>query len=230
MIINYHGLFFGLGAVVCGGVYYYLLRRFQVKTTLSRALWDLVIVLLVGLIGARLAYTILTPLPSSTWLDYIAFWRVGLISYGGIVFGLVAWLLLVRRRPQRSSWLDAAALSVTLGWAVGRIGNFLAHDAYGKIDLNFGTLFYHRVPIQLYEAIGLVVLFAVGWWLRRLQPQPGWLFWYVLAGYGLLRFLIDFFRDLPAVFVGLNVSQLAGLGLFIYAMIGLSLWQKKKLL
>ena len=59
-----------------------------------------------------------------------------------------------------------------------------------------GVLNYPRHPSQLYEMIFEgVVLWAVIWLLRNRKPFKGFLIALYLAGYGFIRFFIEYFRE-----------------------------------
>jgi len=87
-----------------------------------------------------------------------------------------------------------------------------------------------RHPSQLYEAFFEgIVLFAVLWLIRRRRPFEGALLALYIAGYGLVRFFIEFLREPDAhlgfVFGALSMGQvlcllmmLAGAGLYFHRM------------
>jgi len=72
------------------------------------------------------------------------------------------------------------------------------------------------IPVQLFESAGLLGLFLV---LRSMQTparlaQPGRLFGAYLVGYGLLRWLLEWWRaDQPVLWPGITVQQWISLGL-----------------
>jgi len=228
-MINYHSLFFALAAVATAAMLRYLVALdLKIKVPWYRALEDVLIMLLFGLIGARLMFALLNPSAVTSWVDYSAFWRVGLVSYGGIITGVAAAALWFRRRKNGQVWWEAIIISTLFGWAVGRLGNFLQRDAYGVLDPQFNGWTYGRVPIQLYEMMGVLVLgiVAVTWWKN--ETKRGWVWWFICGGYGLLRLAVDHWRDLPDLWLGLNASQLGGVVLLIYGIVGLYLWKRKQ--
>ncbi len=110
-----------------------------------------------------------------------------------------------------------------LGHAIGRVGCFLNGCCYGKpTDLWCGVVFpgqsHPVLPTQLFETIGLTILFLI---LRRLQSsallrQSGRLFGSYLVGYGLLRFVLEYLRgDQYAWYVGLTLQQLICIVVFL---------------
>lgn len=229
MTINYHSIFFALGAVVTAAVLRYLVAHdLKIQVPWYRALEDVLVILIVGLIGARLLYALLNPSEVTSWVDYSAFWRVGLVSYGGIIAGTAAAVIWFRRRAHGQVWWEAFLIAALFGWVVGRLGNFLQRDAYGVLDAQFNGWMYGRVPIQLYEMMGVLVLgiVALTWWKN--ETRRGWVWWFVCGGYGLLRVVVDYWRDLPHLWLSLNSSQLAGMVVCIYGIVGLQLWKRKQ--
>ena len=212
-------------------------------------------VALSGVVGAKLYYVALhsgallaDPLGELTS-------RGGLVWYGGLAGGAVAFLWQVRRRgfPLRRA-LDAAAPAVAIGYAVGRIGCFLVGDDYGRpTDGWMGVAFpdgyppttagYFRSigtaippgiadtavlavhPTQLYEALLAFMIFGV---LVRLSMRlrPGRLFALYLGLYGVARFLIEFVRAKTDVIVlGVTTSQLVSL---ILVAAGAVIWRRAR--
>jgi phosphatidylglycerol:prolipoprotein diacylglycerol transferase len=81
-----------------------------------------------------------------------------------------------------------------------------------------------RHPSQLYEAaLEGVVLFIVLWMLKDRDFRPGTMFCLFLGGYGVLRFLVEFFRQ-PNPHIGLfwgmfSMGQILCLAMIITAAI-----------
>ncbi len=95
-----------------------------------------------GIAGAKLYYAILYGDPGSL-LE-----RSGLVWYGGLVLGAASVIWTARRRKlPLGAVADAAAPTVALGYAVGRIGCFLVGDDYGvPTDLPWGVAFRYGLP------------------------------------------------------------------------------------
>src|SRR5262245_749529 len=117
----------------------WLLGQLAVKwgTKLPRErVQDLVIVVFIaGLAGARVTYMIQYDVP---WRSFFRIWEGGIVLYGGIVTGMLAFLLfyrLVLRRLGVSMWklADTAGPGIALGIALGRIGCFLNGCCYGHV-------------------------------------------------------------------------------------------------
>jgi phosphatidylglycerol:prolipoprotein diacylglycerol transferase len=109
---------------------------------------------------------------------------------------------------------------------LGRIGNFINGELYGRqTDVPWGMIFpgsdgVPRHPSQLYEAFleGLL-LFAIVRFMSRKSAVTGVPAWTFCAGYGLFRFIVEFFRQpdpqLGTFFGQLSMGQLLSLPMFL---------------
>ena len=122
--------------------------------------------------------------------------------------------LFARRRGRRFfDVTDLIAPCVPLGLAVGRIGNFINGELWGRAadpSLPWAMVFPQsgtdvpRHPSQLYQfALEGVLLFVLLWWYAR-KPRAGCgqVSGVFLFGYGVLRFIAEYFRE-PDAFLGL---------------------------
>lgn len=135
----------------------------------------------------------------------IRFTGISGMSYHGGLLGLLAGSLLYCRRRKIAFWpfADLFAPAGPLGFAFGRLGNFLNGELYGRItQVPWGMYFpldpsgQLRHTSQLYAALleGLL-LFGVLWSIRKLKVFPGFHFCLYLIGYGLARIAVEFFRE-----------------------------------
>jgi phosphatidylglycerol---prolipoprotein diacylglyceryl transferase len=138
-------------------------------------------------------------------------WRVfdvfqaGLVYYGGLLGALAVALIYPRRHG--FSWrtgMDALALGLPLGLAVGRLGCFSAGCCFGRpADLPWavrfpagqGVLTAPLHPTQLYEAGLMVLIFGLLYTLRRRTRFAGELMLIYLLLAGWERFGVEFFRS-----------------------------------
>jgi phosphatidylglycerol:prolipoprotein diacylglycerol transferase len=99
-----------------------------------------------------------------------------------------------------------------VGLASGRIGNFINGELWGRAadpSLPWAMVFPQsgtdvpRHPSPLYQfALEGLLLFAILWWFSR-KPRPtGMVSGLFLVGYGVLRFIAEYFRE-PDDFLGL---------------------------
>jgi phosphatidylglycerol---prolipoprotein diacylglyceryl transferase len=183
-------------------------------------IWNsLFLTLVLGIVGARL-YHVLTPSPSSgLTLSYfiqhpeyiIATWQGGLGIYGGIAGGILGFYLYMRwNRLDFLKWADLAIMGLPLGQAIGRWGNFVNQELYGRpTTLPWGIYIdpAHRYPgyesynyfhpVFLYESIWnvgvcVVLVYVAHRWGERLLK--GEILTVYLILYPLGRILMEFVR------------------------------------
>jgi phosphatidylglycerol:prolipoprotein diacylglycerol transferase len=211
--ITSHGVFFALGAVVAT---LFLCSQVQVLGMDMQAVIDSVLIIfIVGLLAARLGYLLAYPDSWDSVGQLFAIWEGGLVSFTGIIGGLVAAYILSRRmdRGQRWLWFAHLVQAGLLAWSIGRLGNYYAGESGGVVSVVW-SLTYGHVPIQLFESFGCFLLFV---WLRYAHYPSKRIVVNGLLGYLLVRFCVDFWRD-EAV-VGLHVSQWASVLLFIIVVV-----------
>ncbi len=171
-------------------------------------------------------------------LEILSVWQGGMSFHGGLMGVIVAmlWFARSRQRP----WLEVAdfvAPCVPTGLAAGRIGNFINGELWGRVAdpaLPWAMVFrgagdVPRHPSQIYQFLleGLL-LFVLLWWFARRPSARGQVSAVFLMGYGVLRFVAEYFRE-PDQFLGLlalNLSMgqwlcvpmvLLGVGLWLWA-------------
>jgi phosphatidylglycerol:prolipoprotein diacylglycerol transferase len=184
----------------------------------------------VALVGARL-FSVLFDGDLERYLEHplrvFAFWRGGLVYYGGLFGGIAGAAWGARRRGV--AFLDLADLyapAVTIGLAFGRIGCFLTGCCYGAPtsfpiavvyddpDSPVRPLGTPLHPAPLYEAAAAL---AIGLWLVRRHPRrtfAGDVFSLALLAYAPVRFGLEMLRaDSRGDLAGLSTSQWISLGL-----------------
>ncbi len=195
------------------------------------------------LVGSRLTYVFFYnwEFYSKNLLKIFMIWNGGLSFYGAL-FGLVLVSLVFARKHQVHFFQLSDCLAVALSPTIflGRIGNFINGELYGKItDSWIGIVFpeggpFPRHPSQLYEAFfeGFV-LFTILYALIRRQRYYGEVTAVFLSGYGIFRFLIEFLRE-PEIPIGyfftyLTLGQVLGLLLLPLALMVYKRSEKVKL-
>jgi phosphatidylglycerol---prolipoprotein diacylglyceryl transferase len=180
-------------------------------------------------LGGRLGYILFYKLSFylSHPLQVFAVWEGGMSFHGGFLGVIAAFLLYARRKNiPFFTLIDMAALCAPVGLGLGRIGNFINGELYGRqTDVPWGIVFpggggVPRHPSQLYEAVleGLV-LFLIVRFVSRRTTATGVAGWTFVAGYGLFRFIVEFFRQ-PDEHIGLiasflSMGQLLSLPMFL---------------
>jgi len=154
-----------------------------------------------GVIGARIFY-VLGNLDtfSSNWGQLFDFNMRGLVFYGGLALAVPSCLLLAwRMKLPLGAGSDAVGLAMPLSLAIARIGCFLNGCCGGKPSgLPWAVTFPGSAtpvhPTQLYEMVLDLAAFAFLLWVRKRLRRDWDLFLLSLASYGLIRFVMEFFR------------------------------------
>ena len=174
---------------------------------------DLVFYATLGIIlGGRLGYVLfyMPEMIVESPLQILRLWDGGMSFHGGVIGTSLGLILFARKHGL--NWLrihDYVACTVPFGLFFGRLANFVNGELWGKpTDVAWGIVFERTVssgleparhPSQLYEA-GLegVALFALLWWAfwrTQARYEPGKLVGLFLVGYGIARFVVEFFRE-----------------------------------
>ena len=207
---------FILGALVCAK----LAPSFGLT---SDDLFDFVIWLIPScIIGARLYYVLFK-------LDYyianpgeiFSIRDGGLAIYGGIIAGVIAGVLVCKHKKIPVAALgDLSAFGLLIGQAIGRWGNFINREAFGRrteIFCRMGltppggeTIYVH--PTFLYESlwnfIGLIILYIL--YKTGKRKYDGEFMWMYVFWYGLGRAWVEGLRT-DSLYIGstdIRVSQL----------------------
>jgi len=154
-----------------------------------------------GRMGSVLFYNFDRFLDDPVWLFRV--WEGGMSFHGGMLGVLVAFYF-YSRHIEKGFWetMDFIAPFVPFGLGVGRFGNFIGGELWGRpTDVAWGMVFPHvdllpRHASQLYEvALEGVVLFIAVWWFSS-KPRPRLAVTGLFAlGYGSFRFFIEFYRE-----------------------------------
>jgi phosphatidylglycerol:prolipoprotein diacylglycerol transferase len=174
-------------------------------------------------------------------LDIFAVWKGGMSFHGGFLGVMIAMWMWARRKGRTLfEVLDFIAPMVPLGYAAGRIGNFINAELPGRVAdpslpwamiwPNVDTLPRHPSPI--YQALVDGVLLFIILWLYARKPRPTMAVSGVFAlGYGCARFFTEYFRtpDYEVSFAGLTISagQMLSLPMIVLGIVLLLLAYKK---
>lgn len=170
--------------------------------------WGAMGVVLGGRMGYVLFYNFDRFLADPLWL--FAVWEGGMSFHGGLL-GVLLMLWLFGRQHGKTFFEmgDFVAPLVPIGLGVGRVGNFIGGELWGRpADVPWAVVFPRtadglaRHPSQLYEAVleGLVMFVVL--WVFSSRPKPraavSGLF---LILYGAFRSFVEFFRE-PDAHIG----------------------------
>lgn len=185
-----------------------------------------------GIVGGRIFF-ILENDPGGLLRPEALFSGRGFTFDGGLILATALIAGYVHRARLDLSYLDATAIGLPLGVAIGRIGDFINGEHYGDRSDFFlavrnahpdaftpnPALAYHNGG--LYEVLLAASVFAALWPLRHRVRQPLSLVWLVLALFAGGRFLEFFLRsDSPELALGLSNAQWVSAGLLLVTGLG----------
>jgi phosphatidylglycerol:prolipoprotein diacylglycerol transferase len=175
--------------------------------------------LVVALIGARLLYVITNPSQFDRLIDTLAWWKGGVVAYGGFLGGFLGSLLFCRiHRIRLLAWADCAAPALCLGLMITRVGCLLGGCDFGRpwdgpwaVSFPAGSpAFQEQVregllpvvatrslpvhPTQVYESLVGLALLLMTIAVRRHQKREGQVFLAVVIGYAVLRGALEVLR------------------------------------
>jgi len=233
--IRWYGLMWALG-FLC--VYWYVrnsARKGLIKLTDDDVDWLLVWVVIGVLLGARIFEVFIW-----NWSYYAAnlgeiikIWHGGLSFHGGLVGGIVSGYWFSRRKNVNFLNLcDVFIVPVVIGLMLGRIGNFINGELWGRITnvawaVKFPGAEGFRHPSQLYEAFYSLALFGILFSQRNKKLQHGSIIAFFLILYSVFRFITEYFRE-PTTYIGpFTLGQLLNIPMFIFG-VWLLWWIRKK--
>jgi phosphatidylglycerol:prolipoprotein diacylglycerol transferase len=231
--IRYYALIIIAGIIAATILAYYDAKRRgkNGEVVIDSLTW----VVIGGIIGARI-WHILTP-PASmveqgiTTMYYlthplaaIAIWNGGVGIPGAVAGGALALYLYTRKRNLKFGlWADIYAPGLALGQAIGRWGNFINQEVYGKpstlpwaitIDPQHRLPEYMDVatyhPLFLYESLFNLANMGFLLWVSRKYAgrlKHGDVFLSYLVTYPIFRFLMEYLRLDNSFVGGINANQ-----------------------
>ena len=166
-------------------------------------------------------------------------WDGGMSFHGGLL-GVTAAMALWAWRHGLGflETMDFVAPCIPTGLACGRIGNFINGELWGRAadpSLPWAMVFRDpaaggiaRHPSQIYQFLleGLL-LFALLWVFARKERKPGEVGAAFLLGYGLMRFVAEYFREPDAYLEWLAQSTGLSMGQWLCVpmmVLGAGLW------
>ncbi len=243
--IYWYGLAYVFGAILTGIVMYRTQRRWGLDLAVDDLVSVVVGVVFGLIIGARLFYVVFygDGYYFTHPLEVFAVNEGGMSFHGGLVGGIVGGTI-VCRIHKISAWTiaDLAVTGAPLALMLGRCANFVNGELWGKpTDLPWGVVFggsagqIARHPSQLYEAfLEGVVLFCVLQVLSRRRPilPQGTFMGVFVAGYGVVRFLVEFVRvpdeQLGYLFGGvITMGQILSMPLVVVGIVLVAIARKR---
>ena len=232
--VHWYGVMYAIGFALA----WYLGRRRIAQGRLpgvdANGFADLLFYGMLGVVlGGRIGYVMFYGFPAFVADPAMLFriWEGGMSFHGGLLGVLAAtWWWSRRQRVHLFDTLDFVAPLVPAGLGLGRLGNWIGGELWGKpTEGGWGVVFpralpepfarfdpatlraqfeagaldaYARHPSQLYQVVlEGVAMFAIVWWYSS-RPRPR----YAVAGvfallYGLFRLAVEFVRE-PDAHIG----------------------------
>lgn len=217
------------------------------------------LVFIFALIGAKVYWFIQY---GNLWEIYQALyiWQGGLVFYGGLfggIFGAVVYLKWVK--VPVFPMADIVIPFLPLSHSIARLGCFLNGCCWGVVtDAPWGVRFprgtspyfehleagllekgsTHSLPVhptQLYESLGLFIIFLIMRFAYKRHRVTGIMFILYFFLYGILRFIVEGFRgDSEHPLPGLTASQVVALCFVTFASLAFvvlrsTIWQGKSI-
>ncbi len=247
--IRYYGLFYLIGFLIVYLMYSRLSKRLEsLNHSKDKAFEMLFWGLVGGIIVARIFYVFFYDFAyySSHLIESLFLWQGGLSFHGGLVGAVLAVYLFCRHNS--ISFLEVADVLVipaSLALALGRLGNLLNGELYGRVsNVPWAVIFTMdpelkpRHPSQIYESLKNVAIFVIlylffktKYLLMGAKKRKGLLLTFFILLYGSFRFLVEFFRapdpQLGLLWLGLSLGQWLSLIMVFFALFFLFVKLKK---
>ncbi len=233
--IYWYGLIIASGLILAAILCSYLAKKENLPkdTILDIVLWGTPI----AIIFARLYYVIFSfDSYKDNLTDIFKIWEGGIAIYGAVLGAvLTAYIYCKIKKISFLKTADVAIIGVLLGQAIGRWGNFVNKEAYGRITDSFlrmeiysGFNLISVHPTFLYEslwnALGVLVLLFV----NKKKKNYGETFYSYLVWYGLGRFFIEGLRT-DSLYLGVfRISQLVSTVLVVLGTVLLIITRRRK--
>lgn len=248
--IQWYGIIITLGLILAIIYVFPRMKRFGIDS--DRAVDAVIGGVLGGIVGARLYYV------AMRWEDYkkdsigetlkavINTRGGGLAIYGGIIGAIIVGFIICKIRKVRIlPMLDVTVLGLLIGQGIGRWGNFVNQEAFGKntdlfIGMTGGTIqrtisnetqlggslfdsgmLWEKAvhPCFLYESLWCLLGFALLAFISKKRRYDGQILLMYMAWYGFERFFVEGLRTDSLMLGNIRVSQALSAIIFIVSVI-----------
>ncbi len=225
--IRWYGLVYALGFLAIFFFLKWYHKKHKIQHLTSERIDTLLIYLIIGtILGGRLLLFLFYH-PSIWWTDPLQILKIweGGMSFHGALIGLVIAIILFCKRYKIDFYriTDLIVIPGALFLFFGRIANFVNGELWGIPSnvpwcVQFQGIEGCRHPSQLYEALKNLTIFFILLWIKNIKKlRKGVLTWSFIGLYGLLRFLVNFWRDDPVLLLGISTGQWLSLLMFFAA-------------
>ena len=242
--IRWYGSMYVLGFIAA----YYLIKNEITRKELGLKeddVSDLIFYVVLGVVlGGRIGYIFFynASFYFNNPFEMLKVYEGGMSFHGGLIGVILAGYLYCRKKKIRFMPIaDIGAMAGAIGLGLGRIGNFINGELYGRVttsDFPLAMIFptditqQPRHPSQLYESFfeGFL-MFGILYLINKKNFKPGTVIGSFIMLYGTFRFFIEYLRE-PDVQIGYILNYfsmgqmlcfpmiLLGLGIILYANLG----------
>lgn len=204
---------------------------------LSAAIWAIAM----GLVGSKLLFWLVRIKKIIADPHFLLeTLNVGFVFYGALILGCVGLLICAKRRKQSVlRYFDLIMPPFIAAQGIGRVGCFLAGCCYGvPTDSPLGVVYpvnsgapsgIPLLPVQLFETVFCLIYACILIRIVRREKRCGTTFGWYCIGYGVWRFIIEFWRDDERGAVGaLSTSQFIGIFVVLVGILTLLAVKKGK--
>lgn len=240
-MINLYGILISLSILSCIFIVKGLVEKNEKDFVWNLAVWATI----GGLIGARIYHVISDFHFYEGNLAAIFNVRNGGLGIWGAVFGGILGIFFCTKKYGKnfSYWISICAVSIPLGQAIGRWGNFFNKELFGApTTLPWGIYIdgQKHHPLFLYESILNLINFFVLYGIykktnSKLKTGEGlktYEYFFValfLLNYSIIRFFMEFLRTDSWMAFGLNVSFLIPILIFTASLVYLLKFRRNKI-
>ncbi len=232
LTINLYGLLYAAGFFY---LYQIVKKNFESGKIDKELSYALAIYLIIfSVLGARLFHVLFYR--PEFYLEQpvrmLLIWKGGLSIHGGLLGGFIAAVIFFKKyklnyENNLLKFFDSVTIPLAIFLAIGRIFNLLNGEIIGiETDFSWCVALLGiegcRHPVQVYAFFKDIMIFIFLIKIRAITKRPGVLTGSFLILYGLLRFIIDLFRDYESYYLGIGVGQYLDIGIFIIGIVVLS--------
>lgn len=231
-----HIYLFGVTIMIGMLVGYFIVSKEIVRKKLDEDIFSTLSLYVISfsIIGARLYYVGVFDLEFylNNPIQVFMIRNGGMSIQGGIIGGVIAGLIYLKHKNENfKDYADAFVPGLAIGQFIGRIGcdvfGIPMEGVYPWGKLVNGTLLH---PVQIYEALLDLILFAWLWRRREHIKFKGQLFVEYIILFGVVRGLIEFFRSNPIWIEPFTVAHLTSLIMIIIGSLLLLVFRKKDII
>lgn len=219
--VRWYGILMALAYVVG---YFISLKLAEKKGIKKETVEDFYVWLIISaVIGARALHVIDDwHLYKDNFISIFYIWNGGLAFFGGLIGVAIAGKLFAKKKGIDFYGIaDLFVIPLALGLAIGRVGNFINQELYGKVTnlpwgINFEGVEGKRHPSQLYGVVkDLFIFFVLLNNYKKENIKSGFIFWSFVTLYSGIRFFLDIMKERAIWFLGLSHAQVYTIIAFI---------------